>query len=338
MEQEGADYAVVLKEAQDLGFAEADPTADVEGHDVQAKIALLAKVLHNKSSARYFDASEALCSAMLVLIVTVTAAALGTVHSGCAKIALTIVRDTACCCCVQSILLTCALVCTATSAAQLAFGATVPVQSVPCTGISSLTASDFAFAKSMGCTIKLVGTALLLEPQPAAAAATAAAPRIAVFVSPVLAPLAHPLATARGAGNMVVVSSANCDQSVFAGPGAGRFPTANSVISDVLRLARGLCSPAFPLEAQRTLESDFSARFYVRAAAAERGAHVLAELGTLAQAAAVEVVSLQWGQGSAAAEFVVTTAQCKHSQIKQLCSQLSSAAWTQGSPVFMSLL
>jgi homoserine dehydrogenase len=53
MEQEGADYAVVLKEAQDLGFAEADPTADVEGHDVQAKIALLAKVLHNKSSARY---------------------------------------------------------------------------------------------------------------------------------------------------------------------------------------------------------------------------------------------------------------------------------------------
>ena len=27
-----------------MGFAEADPTADVEGHDVQAKIALLAKV------------------------------------------------------------------------------------------------------------------------------------------------------------------------------------------------------------------------------------------------------------------------------------------------------
>ena len=33
-----------MKEAQELGFAEADPTADVEGHDVQAKIALLAKV------------------------------------------------------------------------------------------------------------------------------------------------------------------------------------------------------------------------------------------------------------------------------------------------------
>ena len=34
----------IIKEAQALGFAEADPTADVEGHDVQAKIALLAKL------------------------------------------------------------------------------------------------------------------------------------------------------------------------------------------------------------------------------------------------------------------------------------------------------
>lgn len=35
MEDEGADYGVALAEAQALGFAEADPTADVEGHDVQ---------------------------------------------------------------------------------------------------------------------------------------------------------------------------------------------------------------------------------------------------------------------------------------------------------------
>lgn len=45
MEDEGADYGVVLQEAQRLGFAEADPTADVEGHDVQAKIALLGTFL-----------------------------------------------------------------------------------------------------------------------------------------------------------------------------------------------------------------------------------------------------------------------------------------------------
>jgi len=44
MESEGMEYDAVLKEAQDLGFAEADPTADVDGLDVRAKIALLTKL------------------------------------------------------------------------------------------------------------------------------------------------------------------------------------------------------------------------------------------------------------------------------------------------------
>jgi len=80
----GADYDEVLKEAQDLGFAEADPTADVEGHDVRAKICLLAK---------------------------------------------------------------------------LAFGTTVSVDDIPCRGITQITPVDFEYAKLLGCTIKLVGTA-----------------------------------------------------------------------------------------------------------------------------------------------------------------------------------
>ncbi len=42
MYNDGADYASVLKQAQDLGFAEADPTADVEGYDSAAKAAILA--------------------------------------------------------------------------------------------------------------------------------------------------------------------------------------------------------------------------------------------------------------------------------------------------------
>ena len=44
---EGADYGEVLKEAQALGFAEADPTADVEGYDVQAKISILGNIYVN---------------------------------------------------------------------------------------------------------------------------------------------------------------------------------------------------------------------------------------------------------------------------------------------------
>jgi homoserine dehydrogenase len=42
MDEEGAAYEDVLAEAQRLGYAEADPTADVEGHDAAAKAAILA--------------------------------------------------------------------------------------------------------------------------------------------------------------------------------------------------------------------------------------------------------------------------------------------------------
>jgi homoserine dehydrogenase len=133
MEDEGWDYGVALKEAQRLGFAEADPTADVEGHDVQAKIALLAK---------------------------------------------------------------------------LAFGKTVPWETVPTTGISKITSVDFEYAKTLKSTIKLVGTAVQNVDG-----------SLAVFVAPNLVPLTSPLASAKGPGNMVVVSSENMGVSTLAGPG-----------------------------------------------------------------------------------------------------------------------
>ncbi len=41
MTEEGSDFAPVLKEAQELGYAEADPTFDIEGVDTAHKIALL---------------------------------------------------------------------------------------------------------------------------------------------------------------------------------------------------------------------------------------------------------------------------------------------------------
>lgn len=44
MTEAGADYADALAEAQELGYAEADPTADVEGHDAAAKIAIVASI------------------------------------------------------------------------------------------------------------------------------------------------------------------------------------------------------------------------------------------------------------------------------------------------------
>ena len=47
MADEGRAFAEVLAEAQALGYAEADPTADVEGHDAAAKCAILASIAFN---------------------------------------------------------------------------------------------------------------------------------------------------------------------------------------------------------------------------------------------------------------------------------------------------
>lgn len=44
MDTEGADFADVLADAQRLGYAEADPTADVEGYDAAQKAAILASL------------------------------------------------------------------------------------------------------------------------------------------------------------------------------------------------------------------------------------------------------------------------------------------------------
>lgn len=47
MDEDGMSYEDALKEAQEKGFAEADPTADVDGLDAAAKIAILASIAFN---------------------------------------------------------------------------------------------------------------------------------------------------------------------------------------------------------------------------------------------------------------------------------------------------
>jgi len=52
MDEEGLSFEEVLREAQYLGLAEADPTADVAGHDAAAKAAILAGLaFHSRISA-----------------------------------------------------------------------------------------------------------------------------------------------------------------------------------------------------------------------------------------------------------------------------------------------
>ena len=64
-----------------------------------------------------------------------------------------------------------------------------------------------------------------------------------MFVSPALVPLGSPLAGTGGAGNLVQVDSAALGRTSYAGAGAGREPTANSVLADLVAIAKGTIAP-----------------------------------------------------------------------------------------------
>ena len=49
MTQKGAAFDDVLKDAQDMGYAERNPEADIEGHDAQRKIAILSSLAFGKT-------------------------------------------------------------------------------------------------------------------------------------------------------------------------------------------------------------------------------------------------------------------------------------------------
>ncbi|OBI00560.1 homoserine dehydrogenase [Mycobacterium sp. E2733] len=156
MDSTGADYETALAEASALGYAEADPTADVEGYDAAAKAAILASI---------------------------------------------------------------------------AFHTRVTADDVYREGITKVTPADFASARSLGCTIKLLSICERITGDDGQE-------RVSARVYPALVPLSHPLATVNGAFNAVVVEAKAAGRLMFYGQGAGGAPTASAVTGDLVMAAR----------------------------------------------------------------------------------------------------
>lgn len=156
MDSTGADYHSALADASALGYAEADPTADVEGYDAAAKAAILASI---------------------------------------------------------------------------AFHTRVTADDVYREGITKVSAEDFASARALGCTIKLLAICERLT-------SDEGKDRVSARVYPALVPLTHPLAAVNGAFNAVVVEAEAAGRLMFYGQGAGGAPTASAVMGDVVMAAR----------------------------------------------------------------------------------------------------
>lgn len=178
-------------------------------------------------------------------------------------------------------------------------------------------------------TIKLVGTAKLTPDKSA----------LSVYVSPVVVPLEHPVASARGSTNMVTILSENLTSSAYVGPGAGRFPTANSVVNDILRVAMNASPPAFPIESDMPFEADFTARFYMRISVSDQ-LGIIANVGALAQKHGVSIFAVLQNPitDPTMVDFVVTTSDCRHSQVQAMADEVATQGYALKRPLIMTKL
>ncbi len=109
-----------------------------------------------------------------------------------------------------------------------AYGIVAPAESIPFTGIQHIRQADAQVAKSRNCQIKLVAQAKKLQ-----------SGKVAAFVLPQFVKNDDPLAFVKNEFNGAVIESAFADNQFFYGKGAGSFPTASAILSDISALRYG---------------------------------------------------------------------------------------------------
>jgi homoserine dehydrogenase len=218
MARTGASYADALAQAQQLGYAEADPSEDVEGGDAAAKMAILAR---------------------------------------------------------------------------LAFATPVHVDDVVYEGITAITPDDLEYARELGLSLKLLGTAERVGGG------------LSVRVHPAFLYSAHPLASVNGPFNAVTVESESITEITLSGPGAGGPQTASAVLGDLVSVITAPGAVPEPLEAL-PIVSDVESAFYLHLEVADEPG----VLGQVAQILGMQGVSIksvvQEGIGEGARLVMVT--------------------------------
>jgi homoserine dehydrogenase len=128
--------------------------------------------------------------------------------------------------------------------ASLAFGTIPDQKNIAVEGIKDITTEDIRFAREFGFRIKLLGIA------------RQTAHGIDQRVRPAMVRAGTPLADVDGVFNAVMANAGPAGRYFFEGRGAGEAPTAMSVISDILDVARGSLGPSFgrPAQALKPLE------------------------------------------------------------------------------------
>jgi homoserine dehydrogenase len=249
--EKGEEFAPVLAEAQELGYAERDPTEDVDGFDARAKLVILTRI---------------------------------------------------------------------------GLLADVEPDQIVCRSIRSLTATDFAYAHDLQCTIRQIARAEVREGE------------LLASVGPMLVPHASPLSWSKGTENMVIATGTYGGQTIFSGHGAGGQPTAVAVVSDILAIAHG----GSPVRlAARTLATggEFRLPHYIRFVVRDRPGIVAEIAGELARERINLRAILQKPDHPADdTAFVVTVEPCTNSQLSRALARVQQMDCLLSAPFEMGIL
>lgn len=212
---------------------------------------------------------------------------------------------------------------------ELAFGVSVDEEDIPVKGITDITSVDFEYAQMQGGTIKLLGVAKVLDG------------RLSAFVSPVMVPESNLLHGINGATNAVQLISAYSKETVLVGQGAGRFPTANSCVSDLLAIAQGTCPAPFPKQPPAGLgfKNDYTAAFYIRVRYRDQ-VGITRDVGAVCEENGISIHSMLQNpvKNRNDAMFVIITEPCNLSQVKLATAQLERLDWCKGNSFYMPSL
>ena len=197
---------------------------------------------------------------------------------------------------------------------SLAFHAHIPVSDIPREGMTHISQVDIKCAGDMGYVIKLVASASREEDV------------VDAFVSPVLVPKIHPLASVKGAFNAVYLHGHAFDDMMIYGRGAGSAPTASAIVSDLICAAQesNAASSIFEvvegLSESVRMAQDRTCAFYLRLQVKDNPG-VLAHVASCLSGQMVSVRALQQPQGSGdGAQITILTHPAAESSIRKAVS------------------
>ena len=263
MENEGLPFESVLKDAQKLGYAEANPSLDIDGFDTAHKACILA---------------------------------------------------------------------------ALAYGFQPGVDQVQVEGIRNLDGADVKYAADFGYRIKLL------------AVVAKDGSEVEVGVHPTLIPFSHMLANVNDAFNAAYVKGDMSDYTMYYGRGAGRAPTASTVIGDSGDIARNLAydetryARGVPNYAEGKVRlraaGDIRSKYYLRFMLADRpGA-----MGVVASALGKHGVSIsalsqkESSEGNLPVPVVAMTRVARAADIDAALEEIKAAGVTGEDPVKLRVL